>query len=150
MLPRDEKRDRLTVIPQKIAHPTKDRRFSRHNVPNRRNETVSRIKGSVDGLEALEQWIGHVFDTERFKYHIYPDWYGIELEQYLKRPYTYFLGTIEKTIKNALLVSRRIRNIKINEIKQIGKSDASVTFTVCSIFGNLHLTKEISLKAVAQ
>jgi hypothetical protein len=137
--------DRLKNIPKKVEKPTKDYKFTRYNIPNEQEKTVSRIDGFADGLEALMQWIEHVLNTERYRYSIYPDFYGVEFEQYYTQPYVFFEATIEKTLWDALKVNDLIKRIEIIEIRQLTKSSASVTFIVYSSYGNFDKNLSVSI-----
>ena len=44
---------------------------------------ADKIAGFVNNLEAVKQAIYHILMTERYKYTIYDDNYGVELQQYV-------------------------------------------------------------------
>jgi phage baseplate assembly protein W len=67
-----------------------------------------RIRGHVDGLEAMKQAIYKTLTTERYKYVIYSRNYGVELANLLGTPKPYACSEIKRRVTEALLWDKRI------------------------------------------
>ena len=103
------------------------------------------IQGFVDRKEAIKQAVYHILMTERYAYPIYSDNYGVELEQYIGREFSYLEATIETTLKEALLYDQRITDVKVTSTELTNTDVALVKFTVESIYGDLKLEVNISV-----
>ena len=80
------------------------------------------IAGKVDGQDAVKQAIHKILLTERYGDAIYGEDYGVELEQYIGKGYGYLVAGIE---------------VNVTEVKNLGNGEASITFTVSTIYGNI-------------
>ena len=100
----------------------------------------NRIAGVVDRIEAVEQTIFHILMTERYAYPIYPDNYGVELEQYIGRGLNFLQAGIESTLREALTQDDRIIDIRVTNIEQGDDPDSAiVTFDVFTMFGQIEM-----------
>ena len=95
------------------------------------------IIGKTDGLNAVRQSAEHILNTERYAYVIYPDWYGMELEKYKGKPFSYLEAQIETDLRSALLQDDRIYDIMITEITQLSVDSARVKFNIYSEEGTI-------------
>lgn len=106
----------------------------------------SRITKHVDGLEAMEQCIYKILNTERYKYVIYNWNYGIELEDLYGKPTTYVKAELPRRITEALTVDDRITDVNGFVYNSTdSKNIVSVTFTVKTIYGDLNSSKEVNI-----
>jgi hypothetical protein len=88
----------------------------------------------IDGLEALEQSIFCILQTERFEWPIYSWDYGIEtLDLYGKDP-DWARVEVERRITEALMQDDRISGVSDFNFNQ-QKKKLSVSFLVESVFG---------------
>lgn len=96
------------------------------------------------GINTLIEWIRKTLVTPRFKHGIYPDWYGSELEnqiggadmQHVGNLSLSSIGDIERNIKDALLVDRRI--ISVTDFASKFEGDRLITsFKVNSTLGTI-------------
>ena len=149
----------LTVVPQRLVYPTLTyrRRELTHN--SERGSSVSRITDYVDDVEAIEQAVLHILMTERRRtiivngqhvelgHTIYPQWYGIELDDLLilSRGFGYFRAVIEQRLNDALTVDDRIDRVTIQEVGQIDQNSAFVDFTVHTNIANISMRAEIGV-----
>jgi len=103
-----------------------------------------KIQGYVDGLEALKQAIYKVLNTERYEYPIYSFNYGIDLESLVGKDRTYVQIELKRRISECLLRDERITSV--DNFRFEGSSDVlKCTFDVHSIFGNLTISREVSI-----
>lgn len=100
-------------------------------------DRVKSISGKVDGVEAIEQTIDHIINTERYAYVIYPDWYGMEKEKYVGQSFEYFQATIENDLRDALTQDDRILDVRANEINKLSIDSAECKFTAYTLEGEI-------------
>lgn len=97
-----------------------------------------RIRGKIDGLEALKQSIYLALNTERFKYLIYSWNYGAELSDLIGQPREYVLPEIKRRITEVLKQDDRIAAVD-NFSFANEKNSVHVTFTVHSDLGEMEV-----------
>ena len=98
----------------------------------------NRILGTCDNLEAVEQTVFKILNSERYAYLIYSWNYGIELVDLYGQDPIYVCPEIERRVKEALLQDDRITDINNFEFDTSKKGAVSVTFTVHTLFGDLN------------
>lgn len=103
-----------------------------------------KIQGYVDGLEALKQAIYKVLNTERYEYPIYGFNYGIDLESLVGKDRTYVQIELKRRISECLLQDERITGVD-NFKFEFNGDQLKCTFDVHSIFGNLTISREVSI-----
>jgi hypothetical protein len=103
-----------------------------------------RIQGYTDGLEALKQAIYKVLNTERYEYPIYSFNYGIELESLLGKDPIYVQIELKRRIRECLLQDDRITEVD-NFMFEVNGDEIKCTFDVHSIFGNLMVSREVTI-----
>lgn len=101
-----------------------------------------RIRGKVDGLEAVKQAVYLVLSTERFAHLIYSWNYGAELDGFIGQPKEYVLSEIKRRISDALLQDDRITAVD-NFKFEIKKNAVHVIFNVHSVFGETEVTTDV-------
>lgn len=93
--------------------------------------------GMVTGLEAMQQAVFLILQTERFRYAIYSWNYGIELERLFGQSMTAYLqAQIRHTIEEALLADDRIIQVDEFSFERTGREYLTVTFTVHTTQGD--------------
>lgn len=106
--------------------------------------TGNRIQGYTDGLDALKQAIYKVLNTERYEYPIYSFNYGIELENLIGKDSVYVQIELKRRIRECLLRDDRITEAD-NFKFEFNGDQLKCTFDVHSIFGNLTISREVSI-----
>lgn len=88
--------------------------------------------------EALKVWIYKVLKTERWRYQIYDNAYGIELEQFIGRRTNNSdtAGEIGQYVNEALLVNPYIKSIDKSSYDIVGKS-LKYTIYLTTVYGTL-------------
>lgn len=91
----------------------------------------------VDGTEAIRQFIKKTLSTDRYRYQIYDDDIGNELENLVGSSHTkeYLESVIPELITDCLTADDRIENVTDFEIR-VGDDKAEVNFTVESVNGD--------------
>ncbi len=103
-----------------------------------------RIRGHIEGLEAVRQNVYCILNTERFDHIIYSWNFGVELNQLYGKTAGVIQSKIKKRIKEALLQDDRILSVEAFSFIQKGKI-LSVTFIVSTETGALSIEKEVVL-----
>lgn len=102
------------------------------------------IKGYVDELEAMQQVIYKILNTERYQYIIYSWDYGIETLDLYGEPISYVCPEIERRIVEALIQDDRIESVDNFEFDYNKKGKIHVTFKVHTIYGDLEEEKVVN------
>ncbi len=102
-----------------------------------------KTQGYVNDIEALQQAIYKVLNTERYEYPIYSFNYGIELENLIGKDTIYVKIEMKRRIQECLLQDERINSVD-NFQFNITDDEILCTFDVNSIYGGLTITKEVS------
>lgn len=70
-----------------------------------------RIRGSIDGKEAIKQAIYHILNVQRYKWGIYSWSYGSELGDLIGKPKSFVIPEVERLVTEALLQDDRIESV---------------------------------------
>ena len=105
----------------------------------------NRIIRTCDSLEAVQQTVFKILNTERYKHLIYSWNYGIELADLFGQPVTYACPEIERRVTEALLQDDRITGVDEFEFDTSKKSVVSVKFTVHTLFGDIQEEKVVNI-----
>ena len=100
------------------------------------------ISGVIDEIEAMEQAVYKILNTERFNYMIYSWDYGIELDELIGESIMFVIPELERRIEEALMQDERITDIEDFEFELLGGA-VFVSFTVHTIFGDIDAEKEV-------
>lgn len=107
---------------------------------------TKRITGSIDGVEAVRQYVKKVLLTERASYPIYGTAegidYGVELNRFIGQPISFISSDIERTISAALLQDDRILSIMDFIVGEPDGDKLAVSFTVNTVYGSLNFINE--------
>lgn len=116
------------------------------NKTYRMNIEQDSIAGTVTGdIEAVEQSVYKILNTERYKHIIYSWRYGVELADLFGKPMPYVLPEIPRRIKEALVQDDRIKDVTDFDLSY--KKDGSVLakFKVVSIYGDIQAEKAVKI-----
>lgn len=101
--------------------------------------------GKIDDVEAIQQAILKMINTERYEYEIYSWDYGIELQDLLGMDMPYVMSEVKQRITDALLSDERIESVDDFKIKISGKHTLYCTFIVTTVQGE-ELEEEMEVK----
>lgn len=96
----------------------------------------------VDGVDALRIWIEKVLRTEKLRFEIYSEEYGVSLEDLIvgqNLPIKYIESEIKREVTEALLKNELITSVTDWQIKR-KDSSLQISFTVNNSF-----TQEVSI-----
>lgn len=102
------------------------------------------INGLCDELQAMQQVIYKILNTERYQNIIYSWNYGIELLDLYGEPMTYVCPEVQRRITEALMQDDRIDSVDNFEFDTTEKRIVRATFTVHTIFGNVESEKVVN------
>lgn len=103
-----------------------------------------RIRGHTGGLNAVEQTIYCILNTERFDYPIHSWNYGVELNRLYGTSPGLIRSKLKKRITEALRQDDRIRSVGAFSFPQTGER-LCVAFTVQTEQGTIEAKKEVKL-----
>ncbi len=103
-----------------------------------------RIQGYIDGMEALEQAIYKMLNTEKYEYPIYSFLYGIELESLIGQDSLYVQMELMRRIEECLLTDERIQSVENFEFT-ISSDTILCSCKVNSIYGTSTIYKEVNI-----
>lgn len=105
----------------------------------------NRVAGYTDEIEAMEQAIYLILNTERYKHEIY-DWnYGVELADLFGKDKAYVYSELKRRIKEALMTDSRIMDVSNFEFENPDRDTIHARFTVHTIFGDIETFEEVSV-----
>jgi hypothetical protein len=104
----------------------------------------NKIQGFVDGLEALNQAIYKVLNTERYEYPIYSFNYGVELESLIGKDPIFVQVELQRRIRECLMQDDRITDVDNFKFELIG-DEIKCTFDVHSIYGEITASREVNI-----
>jgi phage baseplate assembly protein W len=98
----------------------------------------------IDGVEAVRQFVRKAILTARYRFQIYSNQYGCEIDDLIGQDVTQALLNVEipRVITEALIYDARIRAVRDFEITRSGDG-LYISFTVDSIYGSA--TQEVTL-----
>lgn len=107
---------------------------------------ITAVGGCIDGLLAVRQAIYKVLKTERNRYSIYDENYGVELNDLLGRSKIYVYAELEERIREALLRDDRISEVYDFVLSEgINKGEVYVNFKVRSSEGEDNIKMEVQV-----
>ena len=105
-----------------------------------------RITGFIDGVQAIEQAVDKLLNTERFAWSIYTSDYGVELERFLGEPYDFAVSDLERTITAALKVDTRIEEVKNFNVERVSKDTLKCYFEVKTVEGIFNIERAVNVE----
>lgn len=106
---------------------------------------LDRIRGFIDGIEAIRQTVYFILHTERYVYPIYSWDYGVELSDLFGRPMSYVRAELPRRIREALVMDDRIDDVTDFTFEDKGKNILQTYFTVVSTVGKLREGLEVTV-----
>jgi len=95
----------------------------------------SRFIGKVDGVDAMQQAITKILNTERYEYEIYSWDFGIELKDLYGMPVPYVMSEIKERITDAVTADDRFESVDNFEVEQTDRHSIHCSFTVTTADG---------------
>lgn len=105
----------------------------------------NRIRGFTDGLEAMEQAIYKILNTQRYEHLIYSWNYGNELHKAIGQNIPWVYDDIQRFITEALMQDDRILSIDAFNFTHIKRGVVQVRCNVHTQFGDVEVAKEVRI-----
>lgn len=103
-----------------------------------------RISGTIEGPEAVMQYIQKALSTDKYAFEIYDWYYGNELQKLIGQSYDYVVTRIPNIFREALLVDDRIISVRDFTFSRPQVDTISVSCIVDTVYGQLKYSKEVS------
>lgn len=103
------------------------------------------INGYGDNVEAVEQAIYKILNTERYQYVIYSWNYGIELADLFGEPITYVCPELERRITEALTQDERIISVDGFSFNTEQKRIVVTSFIAHTIYGDITAERAVNI-----
>lgn len=124
---------------EEVEYPTET-----YKIEVRTEPEEDRIKGYTDDLEAIQQAIYLILNTERYEYPIYSWDYGVELVDLIGKPMPYVMSELPRRVKDALIQDDRIADVK-DFTFDINKKKLHTTFVVVTNRGDITTDLEVNI-----
>lgn len=95
----------------------------------------SRFMGKVDDVDAMQQAITKILNTERYEYEIYSWDFGIETKDLYGMDIPYVMSEIKGRITDAVTADDRFESVDDFEVEQTDKRTVHCIFTVTTADG---------------
>lgn len=101
------------------------------------------VHGYREDLEAMQQVVYKILNTQRYQYIIYSWNYGVELADLFGEPISYVCPELERRIKEALIQDDRITSVDSFSFEILEKRKVCASFTVHTIFGDIKAERQV-------
>lgn len=108
------------------------------------NYGKNQIYDTTDDLQALQQAIYIILNTERYNYLIYSWDFGIELKKLIGMEKFQATAQLEQVIKDALMQDARILSVE-NFSFSFERKTVTASFIVKTIFGDIESEKAVEI-----
>lgn len=105
----------------------------------------SKIVSQCDDLDAIEQAVYKILNTERYNCPIYSWNYGVELKDLFGKPVNYCMAEIERRIREALLQDDRVEKVYGFVFSLPKKKVVYAQFMVDTVKGTIKAEKEVEV-----
>ena len=99
------------------------------------DKNTNQIKGVDDGLMAMQQLVDVMLNTERYKWQIYTDNFGVELEDLPGEDRAFIEAELPRRIEEAMSIDDRIESVQNFKFTQTEIGSLVGTFDVNTVFG---------------
>lgn len=108
------------------------------------DKNTNQIKGVDDGLMAMQQLVDVLLNTERYKWQIYTDNFGVELEDLPGQDRAFIEAELPRKIEDAMSVDERIESVQNFSFTQTEMGALVCTFDVFTVFGTVTGTATVA------
>jgi len=103
------------------------------------------ILGKTEGIDAMEQAIYKILNTERYEYIMYSWDYGIETLDLYGESVSYVCPEIKRRITEALTQDDRILSVDAFSFDTKMKGQVVTSFTVTTVYGDVETSLEVAI-----
>lgn len=102
-----------------------------------------RIMGTIEGPDAVMQFIQKALSTDKYAFEIYDWYYGNELQKLVGRSYDYVITRIPNIFREALLVDDRITNVRDFTFTRLEVDAIDVSCVIDTVYGQIKYSQEV-------
>ena len=102
-----------------------------------------RIIGTIEGPDAVIQFIQKVLNTDKYSFEIYDWYYGNELLKLVGHSYDYVVTRIPNIFREALLVDDRIIDVRDFTFTKNGIDEILVSCIEDTVYGQIKYEQEV-------
>lgn len=106
---------------------------------------TDKIVNTCSDLEAVQQSVYKILNTERYDCPIYSWNYGVELKDLIGKPVNYCMAELERRITEALRQDDRVRDVYGFTFDEAKKGKIHMFFTVETTKGTFTTEQEVSV-----
>ena len=103
------------------------------------------IRGTVDGIEAVQQAVYCILNTERYETLIYSWDYGVEFMDLFGKPLGYVMPELIRRVEEALEQDDRISGVSDFIFDRSKKGVVGMAFIVHTVYGEIYAEKEVDV-----
>ena len=107
------------------------------------DHTNKRIIGTIEGRDAVMQFIHKVLHTDKYAFEIYDWYYGNELMKLVGHSYDYVVTRIANILREALLVDDRIIAIRDFNFTRLSVDSVLVICYIDTVYGEIKYEQEV-------
>lgn len=104
-----------------------------------------RIIGTIEGPEAVMQFIQKVLSTDKYAFEIYDWYYGNELLKLVGHSYDYVVTRIPNIFREALLVDDRIIDVRDFTFTKTDIDSVEVSCHIDTVYGEVAYAQEVAI-----
>lgn len=102
-----------------------------------------RIIGTIDGKDAVMQFIQKVLGTDKYAFEIYDWYYGNELLKLVGQSYDYVVTRVPNIFREALMVDDRILDVRDFTFNKSSIDSVVVSCHVDTVYGVITYEQEV-------
>lgn len=103
----------------------------------------NRIIGTIEGRDAVLQFIRKVLSTDKYAFEIYDWYYGNELIKLVGHSYDYVVTRVPNIFREALLVDDRITDVRDFTFKKTNIDSVTVSCHIDTVYGEIKYEQEV-------
>ena len=104
-----------------------------------------RIIGTIEGPDAVIQFIEKVLSTDKYAFEIYDWYYGNELLKLVGHSYDYVVTRIPNIFREALLVDDRIIDVRDFTFNKTAIDSVEVSCHIDTVYGEVEYAQEVAI-----
>lgn len=107
-------------------------------------DSETSVQGFADGLDALQQTVSHMLNTEQFEYPIYTLDYGFRTDDLIGKDREYVEAELQRRIRECLLTDDRITGVN-NFAFSVDSDEMLCTFDVENVYKTMSMNKAVTV-----
>ena len=101
------------------------------------DKTINQVVGMDSGLESVRQAVEIILNAERYRWQIYSNNFGIELDDLIGESEDYIQSELPRMVSDALMQDNRVTAVDDFAFSRNGSDAMTVSFSVHCVYGTL-------------